>query len=69
MVEKMSDYDKLLHYETHIEDMLFAIQVRMDELNGTTELSEFDQGRQMAFFEVMDIIKTRHSIILELIEE
>lgn len=69
MSEKMSDYEKALTYEVHIEEMLTAIQERMDELRDSTELSEFDQGRQLAFFEVMDMIKTRHSIILELIEE
>ena len=68
MSEKMSDYEKVLQYESHIADMLIAIQERMDELDGE-ELDEFDQGRKMAFFEVMDIIKTRHSIILEMIEE
>ena len=65
----MGDYEKVLNYEVHIADMLLAIKERMDELNNGTELSEFDQGRKMAFFEVMDIIKTRHSIILEVIEE
>ena len=68
MYEKMSDHEKILQYEAHIADMLTAIQDRMDELDGV-ELSEFDQGRQLAFFEVMDIIKTRHSIILEMIED
>ena len=68
-VPEMSDCEKVLCYESHIEKMLAAIQERMDELNNGTELSEFDQGRQMAFLEVMDIIKTRHSIILEVIAE
>ena len=65
----MSDQEKVLCYEAHIGDMLAAIQERLDELNDAEVLDEFEKGRQLAFFEVMYIIKARHSIILELIEE
>ena len=65
----MSDRDKMLHYEVHIEDMLRVLQERLAEFGDGKSLSEFEQGRQMAYWEMMDIIKTRHSMILELIED
>lgn len=55
-------------YETQIEDMLKAIQERLDELSGKT-LDDFDQGRQLAFTEVFEIIKTRHQIIIDVLKE
>lgn len=65
----MSDKEKLLYYETHIEDMLHVLQERMAEFKSSNDYSDFEQGRQMAYWEVMDMIKTRHSMILELIED
>lgn len=66
----MSDKEKVVEYETQIEDMLHAIQERLEELeSGKKELSEFDQGRLLAFTEVTDIIKTRHEMILEVLTE
>ena len=63
----MEDRDKMLHYEVHIEDMLRVLQERLAEFGDGKGLSEFEQGRQMAYWEMMDIIKIRHSMILELI--
>ena len=57
----------MLHYEVHIEDMLRVLQERLTEFGDGKGLSEFEQGRQMAYWEMMDIIKIRHSMILELI--
>lgn len=66
----MTDKEKVVEYELQIEDMLHAIQERLDELNGKSkDLSEFEQGRQLAFTEMMDIIKTRHEMILEVLSE
>ena len=48
--------------------MLNTIQMRLDEFNGS-DLSEFQQGRQTAYLELMDIIKTRHEMILSVIGE
>ena len=59
----------MLHYEVHIEDMLHVLQERMAEFGDGKGLSEFEQGRQMAYREMMDIIKTRHSMILDLIAD
>ena len=65
----MDDYQKVVAYEMHIEDLLRAINERMDELTKQSQLDDFQKGRQLAFWEVMDMIKTRHAMILELIKE
>ena len=49
--------------------MLHVLQERMAEFGDGKGLSEFEQGRQMAYWEMMDIIKTRHSMILDLIAD
>ena len=65
----MDDYQKVVAYEVHIEDLLKAIAERLDELSKEPQLDDFQKGRQFAFWEVMDMIKTRHTMILELIED
>ncbi len=65
----MSDNEKVVEYELQIEDMLHALQDRLGEFESGSKLSEFEHGRQAAYMEMMDIIKTRHSMILEVIEE
>lgn len=65
----MNDREKMLHYEVHIEDMLRVLQERMSEFGDGKNLSDFEQGRRLAYWEMMDIIQTRHSMILELIED
>lgn len=62
----ITDSEKIIEYETHIEDMLHAIQDRLDELNGR-DLNDFEQGRHLALTEVFEIIHTRHQMILEVI--
>ena len=64
----MSDKDKVVEYEIQIADMLHAIQERLNEFDGQT-LDEFEQGRHLAYTEMMDIIKTRHRIILDVISD
>jgi hypothetical protein len=59
----------MVEYELHIEGMLKAIQERLDEFDSPNNLSEFEQGRQIAYIEMMDIIKTRHKMILEVLNE
>ena len=59
----------MLHYEVHIEDLLHALQERLAEFRDGKGLSEFEQGRHLAYWEMMDIIRTRHSMILKLIAE
>lgn len=65
----MSDREKMVEYELHIEGMLKAIQERLDEFDSPNNLSEFEQGRQIAYIEMMDIIKTRHKMVLEVLNE
>lgn len=64
----MTDKDKVIEYELQIEDMLKAIQENLDELKQPKDLSEFEQGRQLAYEEMLDIIKTRHSMILDVLK-
>lgn len=64
----MTDSEKVVEYELQIEDMLHTIQERLSEFNGK-DLDEFEQGRQLAYTEMMDIIKTRHNMIMDVISE
>ena len=64
----MTNIEKITEYEIHIEDMIKTIQARLNEFNEPDSLSEFEQGRKMAYLEIMDIIKTRHEMILNVIE-
>lgn len=65
----MSNEDKIIEYELQIEDMLHTLQARVAEFEGEKELSDFEQGRQLAYNEMMDIIQSRHKMILEVIKE
>ena len=65
----MSDKDKVIEYELQIEDMLHALQDRLNELNQSEDLDDFEKGRQLAYTEMMEIIKTRHKMIMEVIED
>ena len=61
--------DRVAVYETNIEDMLCVIKERLDELNATQQLDAFEQGRQLAYTEMWEIIQTRHQIIMEVLSE
>ena len=65
----MSDKEKVVEYELQIEDMLNALQERIGEFGDSKKLTEFEQGRQTAYLEMMDIIKTRHKMILDVLSE
>ena len=64
----MSDKEKVIEYEMQIEDMLLAIQQRLTELESKNR-NEFEDGRYLAYTEMMDIIKTRHKMIMDVISE
>ena len=64
----MTDKDRILAYELHIEDMLHALQDRLCELEGK-DLTEFEQGRYLAFTEMFEIIHTRHQIIMDVLTD
>lgn len=64
-----SDKEKVITYELYIEDMLHVFKERLSELNESTDLDEFQQGRQLAYEEMLDIIRTRHQMIWEMFED
>lgn len=61
--------DRIAVYEANIEDMLRVIKVRFDALNASQPLDAFEQGRQLAYTEMWEIIQTRHQIIMEVLSE
>ena len=65
----MNDTEKVVEYELQIEDMLHTLQERLGEFGETETLTEFEQGRQEAYLEMMDIIRTRHQMILDVLAE
>ena len=65
----MDNKEKVMVYEAHIEDMLNTLNNRLLAFNDTKDLCEFEQGRQCAHEEMMDIIKIRHKIIMEVLED
>ena len=65
----MSDNEKVVEYELQIEDMLNVLLERLDEFGDSKKLTEFEQGRQTAYIEMMDIIKTRHKMIHDVLNE
>lgn len=53
-----------------IEDMLHDFQGRFDELNKDySNLSEYDKGRWMSYWEILDIIKNRKDMISQMLTE
>ena len=64
----MSDKEKVIEYELQIEDMLRTMQKRIKELE-SDKRNEFEDGRYLAYTEMMDIIKTRHKMIMDVISE
>ena len=65
----MDDREKVIEYELQIEDMLKVLISRLAEFDGKKYLSDFEQGRQLAYTEMVDIIETRHKMILEVLED
>ena len=45
------------------------LKERLSELNNRTDLDEFQQGRQLAYEEMLDIIRTRYQMIWEMFED
>ena len=65
----MNHNEKVIAYEMHIGDMLNVLIERLTEFEAMDELEPFQQGRQLAYIEMMNIIKTRHRLILEMLED
>ena len=64
----MTAEDKVIEYELQIRDMLYALQERLDEF-AVKKLDDFELGQKLAYTEILDIIKTRHQMILEILNE
>lgn len=65
----MSDSEKIVEYELQIEDILHTLQSRLDEFTIKNDLDDFEKGRQLAYQEIMEIIQTRHSMIMDVLGE
>ena len=65
----MSDKEKVIVYEMHIEDMLHTLVERLSEFDNIEANDLFRQGRQLAYVEMMEIIKTRHEIIMDVLRD
>ena len=65
----MSDKEKVVVYEMHIEDMLHALFERLSEYDNIEANDLFQQGRQLAYIEMMEIIKTRLGIIMDFLKD
>lgn len=65
----MSDSEKVIEYELQIEDMLHTLQSRLNEFTSEKNLDDFEKGRQLAYQEIMEIIQTRHKMIMDVLEE
>lgn len=65
----MSDKEKVIVYEMHIEDMLHTLVERLSEFDNIEANDLFQQGRQLAYVEMMEIIKTRHEIIMDVLRD
>lgn len=61
--------DRVAVYEANIEEMLRVIKDRLDELTATQPLNTFEQGRQLAYTEMWEIIQTRYGIILDVLND
>ena len=64
----MSDREKVALYETFLIDLFFS--ERHSELQKEqNELSEFDQGKYLAYEEFLDAMTTRNEMIAEILSD
>lgn len=64
----MDKNEKVTTYEVFIEDMLHVFQERFSELDENRKtLGEYDKGRWMGYWEILDIIKTRKDLIADML--
>lgn len=64
----MLDKDKVIVYEMQLEDLIHTLQGRLSEME-KIKRDEFEDGRYLAYTEIMDIIKTRHKMIMDVISD
>lgn len=66
----MSEQEIRAIYDTHLDDLWNVFQERFDELAAAPKpLSEFDDGKYLAYTEILDSMKTRLEMIRESLEE
>ena len=65
----MTDAEKAIAYEVHIEDMLRFFQENLKEFDEMENMDDFEKGRRMAYIEVIETIKLRHEIIWSVLED
>ncbi len=63
----MDSEQKVVQYQMQIEDFMNSINQRLSEFEG--ELDEFQQGRQLAYTEVMEMISTRYKMIQDIVND
>ena len=67
----MTDSEKIAVYETAIYNIMEMLISERDELQAKFDaagLSEFENGRYLAYKEMIDTIETNHSYIMDVIE-
>ena len=60
--------ERVTEYELQIRDMLQTLSERLAEFEGK-QLDDIELGRKLAYTEMMEIIKTRHSMIMDVLAE
>ena len=66
----MSDREKVALYETFLIDLFQVFAERHSELQKEqNELSEFDQGKYLAYEEFLDAMTTRNEMIAEILSD
>jgi len=65
----LTDKDKVIEYELQIESMLKALIERLSEFDTTSQLTDFEQGRQLAYQEMFEIIQTRYQMIFDILSQ
>ena len=65
----MTDREKMIAYEVHIENMLQFFQENLKEFDEMENMDDFEEGRRMAYIEVIETIKLRHEIIWSVLED
>ena len=64
----MEAEEKVVAYELQIRDMLQTLSERLAEFEGK-QLDDIELGRKLAYTEMMEIIKTRHSMIMDVLAD
>ena len=70
MHREMDEHERITVYEVFLEDMLHVFQDRFAELDcDYSTLSEHDKGKWLAYWEILDIIRTRYGMIMDILQD